>query len=51
MTAINDPLARVQAMVSAWVAPELFDTFDTTESEVSPPKGLEDCGFGHSRHF
>jgi hypothetical protein len=51
MTATNDPLARVQAMVSAWGATELFDTFDTSESEVSLPKGLENCGFGHSRHF
>jgi hypothetical protein len=51
MTATNDPLARVQAMVSAWGKTELFDTFDTSESEVSPPKGLENCGFGHSRHF
>ena len=51
MTARNDPLARVQAMVSAWGETELFDTFDTSESEVSPPKGLENCGFGHSRHF
>jgi hypothetical protein len=51
MTGTNDPLARVQAMVSAWGATELFDTFDTSESEVSPPKGLENCGFGHSRHF
>ena len=30
MTATNDPLARVQAMVSAWGETELFDTFDTT---------------------
>jgi len=51
MTATNDPLARVQAMVSAWGETELFDTFDTSEPEVSPPKGLENCGFGHSRHF
>jgi hypothetical protein len=51
MTATNDPLARVQAMVRAWGATEVFDTFDTSESEVSPPNALENCGFGHSRHF
>jgi hypothetical protein len=51
MTATNDPLARVRAMVDAWGETELFDTFDTSESEVSPPKGQENCGFGHSRHF
>jgi hypothetical protein len=48
MTAANDPLARVQAMVSAWGGTELFDT---RESEVSPPNGRENRGFGHSRHF
>ena len=51
MTATNDPLARVQAMVSAWGETELVDTFDTTTPEVSPLKGPENCGFGHSRHF
>ena len=51
MTARNDPLARVQAMVSAWGETELFDTFDTTTCEVSPLNPLENCGFGHSRHF
>jgi hypothetical protein len=51
MRATNDPLARVQAMVSAWGATELFDTFDTSEPEVSPPKHPENCSFGHSRHF
>jgi hypothetical protein len=51
MTATNDPLARVQAMVSAWDETELFDTFDTGASEVSPPNPLDNCGFGHSRHF
>jgi hypothetical protein len=51
MTATNDPLARVQAMVSAWGETELFDTFDTMASEVSPPNALENCGFRHSRHF
>jgi hypothetical protein len=51
MTTANDPLARVQAMVSAWGETEPFDTFDTSASEVSPPNPLENRGFGHSRHF
>ena len=51
MTAANDPLARVQAMVASWTEAELFDTFDTTASEVSPLNALENCGFGHFRHF
>ena len=51
MTATNDPLARVQAMVSAWGETELFDTFDTTNPEVSPLNPLETCGFRHSRQF
>jgi hypothetical protein len=51
MTARNDPLARVQAMVSAWGETELFDTFDTTTPEVSPLNPLETCGFRHSRQF
>ena len=51
MTATNDPLARVQAMVNAWGETELFDTFDTTTSEVSPLNPLENCGFRHSRQF
>jgi hypothetical protein len=51
MTAANDPLARVQAMVDAWREGELFDTFDTTASEVSPPKPLENRGVGHFRQF
>jgi hypothetical protein len=51
MTTANDPLARVQAMVSAWGEIELFDTFDTSASKVSPPKDQGNGGFGHSRHF
>ena len=51
MTTANDPLARVQAMVSAWDETELFDTFDTSASEVSPPKRQENWGVGHSRQF
>ena len=51
MTARNDPLARVQAMVDAWGSAGAFDTFDTSTSEVSPPNRLENCGFRHSRHF
>jgi hypothetical protein len=51
MTATNDPLARVQAMVDAWGSAEAFDTFDISTSEVSPPDVLQDCGFGHSRQF
>ncbi len=51
MTASNDPLARIQAMVSAWGETEPFDTFDTDASEVSPPNHLENCAFGHFRHF
>jgi hypothetical protein len=51
MTATNDPLARVQAMVNAWGETELFDTFDTTTCEVSPLNPLENCGFGHFRQF
>lgn len=51
MTATNDPLARVQAMVSAWGETELFDTFDTTTPEVSPLNPVETCGFRHSRQF
>jgi hypothetical protein len=51
MTARNDPLARVQAMVDAWGSAETFDTFDTGTSDVSPPNRLENCGFRHSRHF
>jgi hypothetical protein len=51
MTAINDPLARVQAMVDAWRTAETFDTFDTNRSKVSPPNRQENCGFRHSRHF
>jgi len=51
MTAASDPLARVQAMVDAWTEGELFDTFDTAASEVSPPNALENCGFGHFRQF
>jgi hypothetical protein len=51
MTARNDPLARVQAMVSAWGETELFDIFDTTTPEVSPLDSLETCGFRHSRQF
>jgi hypothetical protein len=51
MTATNDPLARVQAMVSAWGETELFDTFDTTTPEVSPLNPLETCGFRHCRQF
>ena len=51
MTARNDPLARVQAMVDAWGSAGTFDTFDTNTSEVSPPNRLENRGFRHSRHF
>ena len=51
MTARNDPLARVQAMVDAWGSAGTFDTFDTNTSVVSPPNRLENCGFRHSRHF
>jgi hypothetical protein len=51
MTARNDPLARVQAMVDAWGSAGAFDTFDTSASEVSPPNRLENCGFRHPRHF
>jgi hypothetical protein len=51
MTAANDPLARVQAMVAAWTEGELFDTFDTGASEVSPPNALENRPFRHPRHF
>jgi hypothetical protein len=51
MTARNDPLARVQAMVDAWSTAGTFDTFDTRTSEVSPPNRLENRGFRHSRHF
>jgi len=51
MTAPNDPLARVQAMVASWTEDELFDTFDTWPSEVSPPNALENRGFRHFRQF
>jgi hypothetical protein len=51
MTATDDPLARVQAMVNAWGETELFDTFDTPTCEVSPLNPLENCGFGHFRQF
>ena len=51
MTARNDPLARVQAMVDAWGSAGTFDTFDTNTSEVSPRNRLENRGFRHSRHF
>jgi hypothetical protein len=51
MTARNDPLARVQAMVDAWGSAGTFDTFDTSAAKVSPPNPLENCGFRHSRHF
>ena len=51
MTARNDPLARVQAMVDAWGSAGTFDTFDTSTSEVSPRNRQENRGFRHSRHF
>ena len=51
MTARNDPLARVQAMVDAWGSAGTFDTFDTSTSDGSPPDRLENRGFRHSRHF
>jgi hypothetical protein len=51
MTARNDLLARVQAMVDAWGSAGTFDTFDTSAAKVSPPNRLENCGFRHSRHF
>ena len=51
MTARNDPLARVQAMVDAWGSAGAFDTFDTSTSEVSPRDRQENRGFRHFRHF
>jgi hypothetical protein len=51
MTARNDPLARVQAMIDAWGSAGTFDTFDTSTFEVSPPNRQGNCGFRHSRHF